>query len=69
MDLGLFCVKNSYMPVQDGGFSVASRPKILQQNSKKFCREKLAAVRPPFFGKSGRKPAEKFCWGKKLVFK
>jgi hypothetical protein len=41
-------------------FTVASRPKILQNNSKPavekiVCREKLAAVRPPFLGKSGQK--------------
>jgi hypothetical protein len=44
--------------------TVASRPKILQNNSKPapektVGREKLAAVRPPYFAKSGRKPAEK----------
>jgi hypothetical protein len=45
-------------------YTVASRPKILQINSKPAVektigREILAAVRPPIYGKSSRKPAEK----------
>jgi hypothetical protein len=46
-------------------FTVASRPKILQNNAKPAVekkidwRENLAAVRPLFLDKRDRKPAEK----------